>query len=669
MKKIYIVLAVIGTALLSSCVKEKSFEEVPLQENEFRLALYGSASTRSQELMQPRTFSFLAGKVESTGNSFYLEEVVEDLNYVSPATKGTPAYTENVAKLYHNLTAIVKSGDTEKPVTFYAMDDAQQEGAGWRYRSVFEWEEDEYDFYMMMPDDLTGLGVSNLAFDNKTITFDYNEDNVSATELEDLIFAARTITKAEAETNRVNGVPVLFHHALTGVKFRIVNNDELELDDSGKPKGKDGRTQTYISKVTIKGLKNSGTCVITPREETQGYVDDPTDDYSSGDGTFTSGVVAWTYNNDDETGAPSTGTFTQTFSDDQNLTKYSGSTTTTYTTTTTEDGKHTTTGSSVTGYAQNGNYPGTFSGAGNKNNLNDGDASMTFWFIPQALTEDVTIEVEFHVWDGDKDQETNKLTLKLGEEVLKKTGDDLALTRDWKAGQLRTFSLKPLHVDVEIDDELDTYVKSNVYIKNTGNVTQYVRVYITGNWMGKRQISEGVYNTDESVLMGYTSGERNADGTYKSSVEVARWNDKDFTWNGNQKVFPDWSSPSATYHYTPYGEFTDLPPMGTTTSGGTMVHYWVRHDKFYYYTKPIGPGDDVPDSDPLFSKYEVDKSPDFWIADNTGVRRLAGDVHLVMDLMVQAIECPLDNNGQPTKTYSKAWADELGVTEEKLNDL
>ena len=156
-------------------------------------------------------------------------------------------------------------------------------------------------------------------------------------------------------------------------------------------------------------------------------------------------------------------------------------------------------------------------------------------------------------------------------------------------------------------------------------------------------------------------------------MEVARWNDKDFRLNGTDKVYEDWTSPAGvTYTYTPFGEFVDLPPMGTKTAGGTAVHNWVRHDKFYYYTLPIGPGAQVPASDPLFTSYTVGKSPDFWIADNTGVRRLADNVHLVMDLMVQAIEAPIGNDGKPTKSYLEAWTEALnptGAADFNINDL
>jgi hypothetical protein len=631
MKKIYIAMTALAAVALVSCEKEKSFDETPLGKNEYRIALMSSAPTKS---MAPQKFSYYAGKDENTGESFYLEEVVENLNYTSgPATKGTPAYTENVGMLYKEMHVLAKGGASDLESNFWVMDSAQQTDAGWRYQGMFEWEQDSYDFYLGMPANM--VGVSNPIFENNTITFDYQAlDNSSATDLQDLIFAARTITKAEAEANRTNGVPVLFHHALTGVKFRIANNDELT---HGKP----GHTQTYITKVTITGLKNSGTCTITPREETNGYVDDPTGDYSSGDGTFTSGVVSWSY------GEGTTGTYTQSFTEEQNITAYSGGS-----------------------FANNGNYPDSFSGAGATYNLNDADASMTFWFVPQALTEDVVLTVEFHVWDGDQNRDTKTLTLNLGEEVLKKEGTELTLTRDWMAGQLRTFSLKPTTVDVEIEDEMDEYVKSNVYIKNTGNVSEYVRVYIIGNWVGYRQTDEGDYNTYESVLMGYTDNEME-NGVYKNHDEVARWNDKDFTGTDGNKTYEPWTSPSGrTYDYEPYGEFVGLPPMGTKQAGGTMINNWRRHDKFYYYTIAIGPGDELPDTDPLFESYTVGESPDFWIADNAGVRRLAKDVHLVMDLAVQAVPS-VDENGNPL-TYEQAWARALNPDNDpdwNFNDL
>lgn len=637
MKKIHLILVSLATVSLASCQHEIPIDDTPLEDNEFRISLQGPKPTKAEDIYEPQITSFLVEKDEESGKAYYLEETVEILSFTSgPDTKGTPAYTENIGVLYQKLNAIAKDGSSETSLQFCVMDPPAQAGSGWRYKGEFNWEKDSYDFYFRMPEDMENNGVTNLSYGEsngkQTISFNYtspNTTNSSAASQQDLLFAARTITKGDVQENRSTGVPVLFHHALTGVKFRIVNNDEKTIGDGGIHPSK--HTETYITKVTISGLKNTGTCTITPREETNGYIDDKTGDYSSG----AAGVVTWT--------SSGSGTFSQSF-EETNIVDFE---------------------SGAGSFDKNGDYPSSFSAAGNKNNLNDADASMTFWFIPQEMTDDVVLTVEFHVWDGDQNQATKKLSVNFGE--IAKTNE---LTKDWRAGELRTFSLKPLDVNVELRDKMDDdkFIKSDVYIKNTGNVSEYVRVYIVGNWVGERQIDANKFNDYDSILMGYTNATQDSNGNYTSQEEVARWNDKDFTGTEQNKVYPDWTSPGGTvYHYSPYGEFVGLPPMGTATSGGTMVNYWVRHDKFYYYTKPIGPGASLPDSDPLFTSYTVGPSPDFYIADNTGVRRLARNVHLVMDLSVQAIAAE-DGDGR-IMSYDEAWKKALSGNASNWQDF
>ena len=670
MKKITLALAVIAACGLVSCQREKNIETPEIGENGVAFSLQGAPLTKSMGNALPAETTSIPVDIEGSEEKFYLEESVEDLNAgYAPATKGTPAYTENVGVLYANQMAVHADGFTEADAVF-ANVDQEMVGGGWRFHHNYNgnpWPADEnkaVDFYFAMPATMTSHGVKNLTYgktDGKqTISFDYTSpigtvhaateeggketvDNDAAAVQQDIIFAARSLSKADHMAALPNGAPVLFHHALTGVKFRIVNNDEHELDENGNPKGKTKRTQTYITKVTINGLKKSGSCVVTPREETDCYVDDRYDDHSSADHTFTTtgtaGTIAWTYSD-------GTGEFSQSF-EESNIVDYNG----------TDKG-----GS----FENQGDYPKSFSGAGNKNNLNDSDASMTFWFIPQEMTDDVVMTVEFHVWDGDENQKSKTLTVNLGE-IAKKND----LTKAWKAGELRTFSLKPLDVNVDIKDTMDQFIKSDVRIKNTGNVSQYVRVYMIGNWVGKRLLNadDDPDTIDDTILMGYT--------TEDGEDEVLRWNDKDFTGTAASPDYEDWTAPGGkTYTYEPYGTFVGLPPMGSKNAGGTMVNNWIRHDKFYYYTKPIGPSNFVPDTDPLFTSYTVDenKIPDFWITDNTGLKRLkAVGVHLVMDIAVQAIEAPMDENGNPTKTYLEAWTDALNPNNAdpdfNINDL
>ena len=125
---------------------------------------------------------------------------------------------------------------------------------------------------------------------------------------------------------------------------------------------------------------------------------------------------------------------------------------------------------------------------------------------------------------------------------------------------------------------------------------------------------------------------------------------------------------------TNYGTFSVLVQKSTvvpaSSSSPYTIHDWVRYDKYYYYTKPIGPNDAI--SGKLFESYEVGPSPEFWIVDKWGVRRKAKNVHLVIDMIVQAIPAPVDNNGNildndDNQGYIRAWVKALDKT--SPNDL
>ena len=544
-----------------------------------------------------------------------LEETVVRLDAVSGSeaiTRATPAYTENVASLYGAFNAVVYDKNNAEKFADGAFTYADEKWTRRFYQDP--WQdvgEDPLYFYMRMPgddDNVTGLEYA-IAGGKQAIHFNYTSP-ATATAQNDILFAARSLTKSEYQTALDNKTypDVLFHHALTGIKFA---NYFPNTDDN---------TKTVITKITFSGLIDKGTCIVTPREETDGYVDDKTGDYSSADGI----TVVWS--DTTRTGDAISQTFDEAFAE------YSSE-----------------------------KLPESFTGKNTKQNLNDANATKTFWIVPQKLTADMTVKVDFTLKYVKGTSKDTTLTLKLGE-LLKEN------SLEWKAGELRTYTLKPEVVDVEITDKMDTYKykKSDVVIENTGNVDQYVRVYMIGNWVGLRQIKKDVYNDYETVLMGYTDTLKNEHGEYVNNIEVARWNDKDFTWVNGEKVYPKWESPLREYDYTPYGVFDGLPAMGTATEGGELVRNWRRHDKFYYYTKPIGPGATVPDTYPLFYSYEIDKSPEFFIADNTGVRRKAKDVHFVMDLMVQAIGVPLTEAGD-TVGYEAAW--KAALPADNLNDL
>lgn len=629
MKKIYIAMAVLATVALASCQQEKSFEKTRVDDNTVVFGI-SSIGTRSGDMVVSQ--ATLPGRIQSGSQSFILQETVELLDGTPVAeTRGIPAYTENVGTLYGSSLGVYSDNTNFGDATYDVM--SKDDGAGWRYNHTYQsdpWPDDAtVDFYFRMPANMSGIGDGGFTYakttDGKqTISFSYTTP-ATASAQQDILFGARSASKSDYKTSLPKGVPVLLQHALSGVKFRIVNNDETT-------KGKDGHTQTYIEKVVVSGLKSTGSCVVTPTGENDNYVD-IRDNYSS------AGVVDWTIAESD-----TTTTYTQEFTEAQNITAYNSTNTT--------------------------DKPASFYGAANTNNLNDADASMTFWFIPQDMTKHVKVKVYFHVWDGTKNGPTDSLTLKLGERILAQTATQQALTKTWNAGELRTFSLKPDKVDVEIDDKLTEYVKSDVMIRNTGNVAMYVRVNLIGNWVGKLQLSDDPEDlSDDTILMGHIYQTAPTEG---NDWQVWPWNDKDgdsgYVNQSGSNYYNENAKPSYDGTHIGYGEFVGLPAKSSTSSP-VVTHNWVRFDKYYYYTKPIGPGEFLAATDPLFVSYTVGQSPTFYVADAWGNRWPAQNVHLEMDVVAQSIEAELDEDGNEVSDYMNAWANALGVAVSKLDDL
>lgn len=558
MKKIYIAMAALVAVTLFSCEQEKSFNDEKLSENTLVFTLKGAPSTRSVEnsAIIEKGVTFELGTDEN-GNSFFMEETIQDLNAAwAPATKGTPAYTENVGVLYEKMGVRAGSSNYE----FYSMDNSEGSATGemvdggWRYQGEFTWAQDAYDFYFWMP--TTGNGITGTPTYGKTgndlsITFDYKTPDTAANQ-KDLIFAARNITKAEALDNRVNGVPVLFNHALTGVKFAIKNYDATK--------------KITITSVSFTGLYDVGKCTITPAKENN-YRDKPTDEYSSGDGR-----VVWPAANLSKSGASveiKSGTFTF---DENGPVKFEGGS-----------------------FDSKGNYPASFSAAGNENNLNDKDASQTFWLIPQAMTDDVKLTIHY-TFGSDEDQ---TWVIDFGT-IVAARGDV------WKAGQLRTYTLKVDDINVHIADEISSsHIKQNIAITNTGNTDAFIRATIIGNWC----------SPDGAAVFGYT----------------------DFVDNPGQYVeIPSWTIDNP-------GEgaaFVGLPATG-----------WVRgKDNYFYYKTALEPGAKAP---ALFTSYTPGTVPDFQLAGKPV------DAHFVMEIATQAISAKKPD-ASPYASWSAAWENALG---------
>ena len=590
MKKIYIALAVLGTALLSSCIQEKSFKDANIGENDIVITLQGAPATRTSEMGLVQKGATIELAASEDGHNIFLEETIEDLNSAwAPATKGTPAYTENLGVLYKNNMGVYASGLGD--ATYETMDDdvyARKEGygtgEGWRYNHSYDsdpWVAGNHDFYFRMPVDMTSHGVSfednpyGKSGNNLTITFTYTSPTKAADQ-QDIIFAARNIDKEEYRASLPNGAPVLFNHALSGVKFAIANPDEA-----------------MITSVVFTGLKGSGTCTITPAKETN---------YSDTDTHSSATAVDW--------GTPTVVTgakYTATFDKVVNY----------------NTGK----------FAKNGNYPDSFKGAGSAqtNNLNDEDATQTFWFIPQAMTNDVKLHIVYTYKEVE-----GEVDIDFGKELLKHNANTY-----WYAGQLRTYTIRVDEVNVKIEDtvtiaqdQTTTYTddhsdvhtiyggtKSGIKITNTGNTDAFIRAAITGQWVDE----------NGAPVFSFT------DFTVADIIqEIDSWyNDQFGTGTGH------------------FGVFDGLVGYTKNDKTGAGNDGWVKgNDGYYYYTTKVAPN--ATTGTPVFNTYTVTLA-------NVPKIKVAGalqEVHFVMEISAQAISAKqLDGSDY---TWNAAWTNALG---------
>lgn len=602
MKKFYIAIAVLAAAMLISCEREKSFNDVTIGENDVVLSLQGAPATRAADMGLVQKGVTISFESTGDGNKLFLEETVEDLNSAwAPATKGTPVYTENVGVLYKNKLGVYAAGNFGD-ATYESMDTEMYPrkggeygtGNGWRYHHNYDgdpWpnETTAVDFYFRMPVDMDEHGVTlgESAYSNGTISFSYTSPT-KASDQQDIIFAARPISKAEYKGALPNGVPVLFNHALTGVKFAIANYDD--------------EAQISIKSVSFSGLIGTGSCTVTPSSETNHT--DVKDNHSS----TVDGVVVWRDTRVVENAVYSSGEFGTPVSYE------SGS------------------------FANNGNYPDSFKGAGAAMtaNLNDADATQTFWFIPQAMKDGIELTIKYTY--GSSEVRTG--VIDFGKELAKSNVV-------WKAGQLRTYTIRVDEVNVKIEDtvtlqgsESDSYknsIKNAVVISNTGNTDVYIRAAIVGQWLDE--------NGDP--VFGFT------DYTAGKVKLVESWYQDQFGENGKKT----------------HGTFSGLVGYDIATSD-----WWKKGDDGYYYFKYVVPADKaVPDATakylhvvsstatpsektgaaPLFTSYTLGEAPAVTVA---GKKK---KIYFELEIVSQAISAKKSDGSY--YSMSDAWK-EAGVT-------
>lgn len=602
MKKIYFVLAVLVAATLISCEKEQSFTEMPpVPEGGIAFTIQ-NVTTRSSagSVEAVKGVTIPVGQI-AKGESLFFEETIEQLNPL-PGTKGTPAYSINVGNLYTTMGvyADAGSGNFQDDAIYERMDTEMydrkvaSEGKGWRYQHVYPgadpWPNatSDVDFYLRMPADMAG--VTDLTNSDKKISFKFTSQYTAAAQ-KDILFSQTTLTKEQHNGFLPNGAPVLMYHALTGVKFRT-GHDNLT------------GTKTIITKVVLTNLYDKGECTIDLSADNK---------------------VQWPA----EKLGMSLGSFSQEFKN-QDWSSEAG-----------VDG--------TVGYSKDAEHPENdkfgdswYSAAADKN-LNNENGEWTFWFIPQEISDDVQLQVYFRVKTKDTQEGTEIIhTINFGElinQVPDPSNPGQTIHREhnvkWEAGQLRTYTLKPLDVDVDIFDKLEDYTKSDLHVTNTGNVDEYVRMLVIGNWYGWESEASKTNGDEPSILVGYTSPDP----------------------SNNEMVTP-WSR-----WETDYGNF-DASFLGGELAAGRTD--WVRASGGYYYTQIIGPGEMLPNTKPLFSTYTLTEGniPTIYIPSNTSATRVpAYGVHLVMEVVVQAIGVPKKENGHDV-WWKQAWYDATGI--EKL---
>ena len=578
MKKFYIAMAVLATAVLSSCEREKDFNGLtPVGENGIAFVLNG-VSTRSAEVQPVAVKGDVIPLGETGGESFFLSETIEELN-PTLVTRGAPAYTFNVGTLYPEMGvyAAGKFGDA----SFEVMDmyENPNGGDGWRYHHNYNgspWPEDkdqDVDFYLRMPAVISGFSDPNYA-DN--ISFSYVSPTMAATQ-KDILFGHTSISFNDHKGYLPKGAPVTMYHALTGIKFRVGNDNS-------------GTTKTVITRVEFSNLYDKGKCEINPAT---GEVSWPEADLKMQLGSCSQDFDNPAYS----TGKDGTVDYGST-------SQYAG---TSFISNTTEEDR-----------TKNINMQ----------NLNDDDGSLTFWLIPQVLTDDVELKVTFCVKTPDTPNGTP-----VTHTIAQGTRSNNV---EWKAGQLRTYTLEPRDVDVEIFDTMSGKSKTNLHVTNTGNVPEYIRMLVIGNWYGWESEKDQADGKEPEILVGYKYA-----GTEPAS-EIAEGDTID-------TMVEPW------YRETPeYGQYFDTSFINGKPSGANK---WLRGNTGFYYPDVIGPGETLDSqTEALFKSYvwpADEPFPTIYIPDpNSNVRKPAVGVHLIMEVAVQAIGSK-DSSGN---TYADCWA-------------
>lgn len=595
MKKIYfIAFTVLATLALGSCVKEiqDNDSNVILGGNDIAFVMKGGVATRAGEIASVSKGVSVPLGVTEDGTSLYLEETVTQLD-AAPITRGTPAYTENLGVLYANQLGVHAVGGSFGDETFETAGQPEK-GDGnlaWRYVHQYgsdPWPESEttpVSFYLQMPATINGFTAT--AEGGATVTTTPN-------------YSGETITfnyTSPATASQMQDI--LFGYASfskSEYKKKLPNGYPVTLFHAltgvkfaiGNDDDDISANTISIDTIYFTGLKDKGICTVDVTQDNPKAV-------ATWDNLGTTSANA-RYGSG-KYGAPVTYT---------------------------EDGSF---GDGV------GDYPASFVPGGEKN-LNDAAATQTFWLIPQEMTDDIKLTITY-TFAGK--QSTGVLEF----------GKYLAAANvDWKAGELRTYTIRVEDVNLKIDDKVtpgtDDVVgsyKNDVVITNTGNTEVFIRAAIVGQWR----------DSGGNIVFGFT------DKINQLYLVESWYQDQFVNHKGTHGVFVDlpgyWNQTVANHNTE-------------ATAYSNPLHNWEYNseDGYFYYTKVVAPGKATGTineagtfvHDPLFTSYTISKIPNSEIA---GAEIDDKTMYFTLEISTQAISArKTDGTVLNDSQYADAWA-------------
>lgn len=377
-----------------------------------------------------------------------------------PVTRGTPVYTENLgsftASAYETLTSGTYTSKYLADATF------EKDGSVWshKYDGTKEWPSSGLRFFLRYPAGSASEGWTYATESGKNVIRKTGYTTPGAGSGTTAAASQTDIvfaTENVTESSKDTPVGILFYHPFAGVKFKVGTMPE-------------GMT---ITSVKLSNVYSKGDCTITPYYGNGSSYSGSGNNATGGDATKSESCTVWS-------SLSNKTSFEQAFAAGE------------------QGGASLTEDLFPEGFADQGT-----TSKPNQNQLNDGSLSKTFILIPQAF--------------GDSNK--LKITINLLYNSIPVTRE-VEIKATWQAGHLYTYTINFDSLpDITIEDEVDGDVKKNVVITNTGNIPEYIRVAIIGNWFNADGQVVASWDETQGTFTGLDDGNWTKDGDYHYYTE------------------------------------------------------------------------------------------------------------------------------------------------------